>query len=172
MGTLPWWRYVVSGVVATLTMDVGSGVVRALGLTAGMPPHLVGRWFSQLLRGRLVHKNIAEVPPIPGEMPLALAGHYLIGISLTTAFLLLLQRGPIRPDSRAGVIAASLAFGVFTNVLPWLLMFPATGFGWLGAQGPREYLLLRTSLVNHVIFGVGLALATSWVARLPAAPTQ
>jgi hypothetical protein len=43
----------------------------------------------------------------------------------------------------------ALAFGVATNLLPWLLMFPSMGFGWFGRDAPAELLLIRTSFVNH-----------------------
>jgi len=38
-------------------------------------------------------------------------------------------------------------------------MFPAMGFGLFGFRGPTELRLLSTALVNHLFFGVGLALA-------------
>jgi hypothetical protein len=42
-------------------------------------------------------------------------------------------------------------------------MFPAMGFGLLGLRGPRELRLLRTAIVNHALFGLGLALAASLI---------
>jgi hypothetical protein len=168
----PLWRYLVAGVVATLTMDVGSTVIRKVGITAGLPPAIIGRWFAHILRGRFVHHTIADAPDVPGQLPLALACHYLIGIALTVVFVTLLQRSPIRPESRGGTVAAALAFGALTNALPWLLMFPAMGFGWFGSDGPRDYLLLRSSFLNHLVFGLGLAIATTWIIPLSTAPAR
>ena len=161
-----------AGVMATLTMDLGSGALRALGLTQGVPTNFFGRWFGHLARGRLVHQTIAESPDLPGQMPLAVGCHYLIGVSLAVAFGLLLQHGPVRLESRAGAFGIALGFGLLTNLLPWLVMFPAMGFGWFGFKGPPEYLLLRTSFLNHLLFGVGLGISSLWVTSVWARPLQ
>ena len=61
---------------------------------------------------------------------------------------------------------SAAGFGLLSNLLPWLVMFPAMGFGALGLRGPAELLLLRTSLVNHLLFGLGLALSLRWLSPL------
>lgn len=160
MATPLAWKWVVGGLLATLTMDLVGTAFRKLGLTAGIHPELVGRWFASLARGQLLHRTIAEAAPVRGELPMALAGHYLIGLSLTAAFWLLLFKGPWQPSGTAQLAAAAVAFGLFTNVLPWLFMFPSMGFGFFGLEGPPEAHLLRSSFLNHVGFGAGLALWT------------
>jgi hypothetical protein len=70
------------------------------------------------------------------------------------------------PGSAEEPFSSALAFGLFTNVLPWLVMFPAMGFGILGLRGPSEFLLLRSSFVNHLLFGLGLGLALRWLSPL------
>lgn len=156
-------RWLLSGVLATLTMDLGSALARRAGLTAGLPPALIGRWFAGLVQGRLAHDTILEAPPIRGELPLALALHYSIGIALTCAFLSLLA---VRPEANPKAFLLAFAFGLFTNLLPWLVMFPSMGFGVLGLRGPSELCLLRSSLVNHLLFGLGLGLALLWLSPL------
>jgi hypothetical protein len=95
---------------------------------------------------------------VPGELPLALAGHYLIGITLTLTYAVLVVAARIAPGKAA--IGAAVGFGLLSNLLPWLWMFPSMGFGLLGRTAPPEWLLFRSSLVAHVFFGVGLALFT------------
>jgi hypothetical protein len=150
-------RWALSGLLATLTMDVGSTLVRKTGFTAGLEPKLIGRWFASIARGVPIDRTILDVPPLPGELPFAAAGHYLIGIGLTLTLWMLLSVAALRPSAGGGA-ALGLGFGLITNVLPWLVMFPAMGFGFLGESGPPDLLLFRSSLVNHAIFGVGLAL--------------
>jgi hypothetical protein len=150
-------RLAAAGVLSTLTMDLLATAVRKAGLTAGMPPDLFGRWFGWLFRGRLVHHTIADSPDVGGGMPLAMACHYAIGISLTAVFWLALQKTPLKEAPASTLVGAAIVFALFTNLLPWLLMFPSMGFGVFGKDGPPEFLLLRTSFVNHVAFGVGLA---------------
>ena len=157
-------RWLLSGVLATLTMDLGAALARRAGLTAGLPPALLGRWFAGVLHGRFAQDTILEAPASRGEVPLALTLHYAIGVALTCAFLGLLASCPDAPPKP---FSWALAFGLFTNLLPWLLMFPSMGFGVLGLRGPSELLLLRSSLVNHLLFGLGLGLALRWLSPLP-----
>jgi apolipoprotein N-acyltransferase len=85
---------------------------------------------------------------------------YFIGIALTLAFgALVFIIARARPAPTTG-IALALGFGFATNLLPWLIMFPAMGFGPFGCAGPPALMLFRSSFVNHSIFAVGLALST------------
>jgi hypothetical protein len=165
MGTTLLVRWVLVGFLSTLLMDVGSALVRRAGFTAGLPPRLIGRWFALLARGQLSHRTIAEARAVPGELPLALITHYLIGITLTLAFCALLATSGLRPAPATG-FALALGYGVLTNLLPWLWMFPSMGFGVFGRSGPPEMMLLRSSFVNHIIFGLGLAVSTRWFGLL------
>jgi uncharacterized membrane protein YagU involved in acid resistance len=56
---------------------------------------------------------------------------------------------------------SAILYGTATTVLPWFLMFPSQGMGWLGWDVPGDAHLARASLFNHIIFGFGIAL---WVA--------
>ena len=152
-------RWVLAGVLSTLTMDMGGALARKTGLTAGVPPALMGRWFASLGSGAPGGGTIADAPPRSMEVPLALAGHYLIGITLTLVFAALLFVTRASPAPELG-LALAVGFGAATNLLPWLVMFPAMGFGVFGGAGPPALMLFRTSLVNHLIFGVGLAAST------------
>jgi hypothetical protein len=159
MSTALLARCVAAGTLATMTMDAGSTLLARTGLTAGLPPRVIGRWFATLLRGEPACRSILHVASQPGEMALAVAGHYAIGISLTLGFCALVAGAAVRPGP-AAAFALALGFGLFTNLLPWLWMFPSMGFGAFGAAAPPELLLLRTSLVNHAVFGLGLGIWT------------
>jgi hypothetical protein len=149
-----WIGWVLGGVVATLVMDVGSGLARATKLTHGATPELIGRFFRSVFSG-----HITALDPSATPMPigLILPVHYAIGVSLA---LLLGLGARFVGEPRWW---ACVSFGVFTTVLPAFWMFPAMGFGLFGAQGPKELLLLRTALVNHLFFGIGLALAAALI---------
>jgi len=146
--------FVVRGLFATLVMDVCGALVRSTGLTAGLPPQLIGKWFAYLLHGRLIHDDIAASPDIPVSLALVVAIHYAIGILLAGIFTLLTSR---TSRSRSMPLLA-LGFGIVTVALPWFVMFPAMGFGVAGTQSPEEFLLTRTSAVNHAFLGFGLML--------------
>jgi hypothetical protein len=76
---------------------------------------------------------------------------YLTALFVLTAY---------RMGWQAGRLSPALAFGVCTSVFPWLLMFPAMGYGFFGAHGPAGTRLFVSSLVSHLFFGLGLWIAT------------
>ena len=86
------------------------------------------------------------------ELAIAVPVHYVIGIILALAYLLAMSAMGLSPHN----LVSAVGFGLCTNLLPWLLMFPAMGYGWFGAQGPSGTRLFVSSLVNHRFYGVGL----------------
>ena len=150
----------IVGVLATVTMDVVAVIALRLGIAGRGPrrtgPDLIGRWIGYLLRGKFRHTDILQTPPLPGELVLGLAAHYLIGIVLTLVYLGLVVVAHARPTALSAIL-----YGTATTVLPWFLMFPSQGMGWLGWDAPDDAHLARASLFNHIIFGLGIAL---WVA--------
>ena len=150
-------RSVGIGILATITMDVLSVTALKVGLVAPLPPRLMGRWFALLARGQFLHSDIGQVPPINHELAIAVPMHYTIGITLAIVYLFVSSALGLSPRN----LIAALGFGLSTNVLPWLLMFPSMGFGWFGAHGPPGTRLFLSSLVTHVFYGFGLWLGVS-----------
>jgi hypothetical protein len=156
-------RNVLIGILATITMDVLSITALRLGWIVFLPPRLTGRWFASVARGRFLHSDISQVPPIHHEVAVAVPMHYAIGVTLALVYLLASSALGLTPRSPV----AALAFGLSTSVLPWLLMFPAMGYGWFGARGPAGTRLFLSSLVTHLFYGVGLWLGASMLLRAP-----
>jgi hypothetical protein len=152
----------IVGILATVTMDVVAVFALRFGLAGRGPrrtgPDLIGRWIGYLLQGKFRHTDILQTPPLRGELLLGLAAHYLIGIALTLLYIGLL----VLADAKPGCFSAVL-YGTATTVLPWFLMFPSQGMGWLGLDAPGDAHLARASLFNHIVFGLGIAL---WMAVL------
>ena len=146
------WQLVGVGVISTVSMDVLSGVANRLRLTAPVPPQLIGRWFASVARVQPFHADIARVPPVRHEVAIALPVHYAIGTTLAAAYLWV----AFRIGWPAQSLALALAFGLCTNVFPWLLMFPAMGYGLFGAHGPMGTRLFFSSLLSHAFFGLGI----------------
>lgn len=144
--------WVMIGIAATVTMDVGSALVRYTGLAAGLPPVYIGRWFLGIARGQLIHQDIASAAATRAEVPAAMIGQYVVGVALALVYGWLCQAQGWLPSNPVHAIL----FGLATNALPWLVMFPAMGYGLLGRKGPSEALLLRSSLANHLFYGIGL----------------
>jgi putative flavoprotein involved in K+ transport len=142
----------LAGVMATVTMDCISALVHRLGLTAPLAPDLMGRWFASLLRLRPFLPDIAQSPAVRNEMAIALAGHYAIGVTLACLYTWLTSRLRWRPWQ----LRCALGYAVCTNALPWLIMFPAMGYGLFGAHGPSSTRLFVSSLCSHTFYGLGL----------------
>ena len=150
----------IVGILATVTMDVMAVIALRLGVAGRGPrrtgPDLIGRWTGYLLQGKFRHTDILQTPPLRGELVLGLVAHYAIGIVLTLVYLGLLIVAHAKPTALSAVL-----YGTATTVLPWFLMFPSQGMGWLGRDAPGDTHLARMSLFNHIVFGLGIAL---WMA--------
>ena len=118
---------------------------------------VIGRWAAALLRGRWRHGDIMSEPGQRGELGLGLLTHYVTGIVLTEAFLLLPRRGNGQPSRAAGTV-----FGIATAVFPLLVMFPSMGYGWFGLRSGDAARLGRIMLLGHIAFGVGIGV---WAPR-------
>lgn len=146
----------IVGILATVSMDVVAVMAVRLGIAGRGPrrtgPDLIGRWVGYLLRGKFRHMDILQTPPLRGELVLGLAAHYLIGIVLTLVYLGLLVVMHAPPTALSAIL-----YGLATTAFPWFLMFLSQGMGWLGRSAPGDAHLVRVSLFNHVVFGLGIA---------------
>jgi DUF2938 family protein len=152
---LKWWQVLLAGVIATVSMDVLSAIAIRLRFIAPLSPYVIGRWFASVARAHPFHEDIARAAPGRHELAIAIPGHYAIGMFLTALFVLMASRIGWQAKS----LSPALAFGVCTSVFPWLLMFPAMGYGFFGAHGPEGTRLFVSSIVSHVFFGLGLWIA-------------
>lgn len=145
-------RLVIAGLLATLAMDLVSHFLTLIHVYRG-PANvgIIGRWSGHMLRGTFVHKSIHGASPFPHEASLGFLAHYAIGVVLALIYGALLEGFSLTH----GVVIA-LAYGFATNALPWFWLFPACGFGIMGL---KQQGLLRSSLINHLVFGFGLYLA-------------
>jgi hypothetical protein len=146
----------VGGIVGAVLMDITETLAARVGLTSGVSVALVGRWALGLLRGQWAHADIARSPERPGEVRTGWAFHFLVGgggvALLYAAFVHAAGiNGPTHHHLWGGVI-----FGAATSLLPWLLLLPAFGWGWLGRRGPRGSNALLASTVSHIPYGLGV----------------
>lgn len=155
---------VITGVGATLVMDLW-GLARRPLLGIPAPDYgLVGRWLGHMPAGRFRHPRIAAAAPVRGERLLGWTAHYLIGI--TFAGLLVALVGPDWLQTPS--LLPALGVGLVSVLAPFLLMQPGMGAGVAASRTPDPGKARRQSLLTHAVFGLGLYLAAS-VARLLAA---
>ncbi len=152
---------ITASVLSTLTMDIAGGILKSAGITAGLSAGVVGKWVESSIHGTVFLNDIRTSPGEPTSLPRFLLYHYAIGLLLTMALYAMVrifQPGPVP-------WWIPVTYGLTTSVLPLLLMFPAMGFGCWGSKGPPEYLLLRTAILNHLAFGIGLTITFRWILK-------
>ncbi len=142
---------ILTGIAATLTMDLLTGFARRSGIAAGAKGAWIGRWYLGMAEGLFLHRDIVSSKERRGEKGAAMAGHYVIGIVLAVAYV----HGAVWLGLSPGAFLPSVGFGTATVVLPLFLVYPALGFGCCGRIAP-ELKPLQTSLLNHVFYGLGL----------------
>ena len=144
---------ILMGIFATFFMDLLAGfLVKRKFIHSFIAPEAVGRWFLYMFRGKFIHKDIHKTPALKNEKLWCFISHYLIGIVLAGIYLFLESREPIIRDQ----IWITLIFGITTVVLPWFWLLPSIGFGFMASKSPNRSLIIRTNLVNHTSFGLGL----------------
>ncbi len=152
---------IAAGVISTLIMDLAGGAFRASGLTAGVPPDLTGKWIESSMKGIVFVEDIRTSPGEPIAIGRFLVYHYLIGIMLAILFYFIISMFRIKPVAWW----VPVIYGLATTLIPGLIMFPGMGFGIMGQNGPEEYLLMRTALINHLFYGIGLMIAFRWLIK-------
>nr|WP_298725545.1 DUF2938 domain-containing protein [uncultured Steroidobacter sp.] len=143
---------VLTGVGATLLMDLwGLARNRLFGLP--LPDYgMVGRWIGHMAHGKFHHDRIAAAPPISAERVIGWSIHYIIGVVFAAGLVSIvgfewLQRPTLGP---------ALAFGLATVVAPFFLMQPGMGAGIAASRTPKPGSARLQSLITHAVFGFGL----------------
>ena len=144
---------ILMGIFATYFMDFLAGFLAKRKLIhTFITPEAVGRWFLYMFRGKFIHNDILKTPALNHEKLWCLISHYLIGIVLAGVYLFLELKEPVIRDQ----IWIPLVFGIATVFLPWFWLLPSTGLGFMASKSSNRSLIIRTNLVNHTNFGLGL----------------
>ena len=145
----------LGGILGAVLMDITETAMARVGIRSGVNVALVGRWFLGLTRGRVAHTDIRLSPALPREAVLGWAFHFLVGgggVALIYPAVLLFLGIP----SPSYPVLGGLLFGLVTSLLPWCVLLPAFGWGWLGRRGPRGANALLASPLSHIPYGLGV----------------
>jgi len=150
-------KALLMGTIATFFMDFLAGIlVKRKLIYPFISPEAIGRWFLYIFKEKLIHNDINETPNLKNEKLWCLISHYLIGIALAGVYLVL--------DTNISLIQEqpwmALVFGIATVCLPWFWLLPSIGIGIMASKSPNQSQILRTNLINHTNFGLGLLLWT------------
>ena len=139
------------GIGATLAIDLWISVLKLFKIKS-LDYKYVGRWIGNFPKGKFLHNKIQDTSPIPHELIIGWAVHYLIGI--TFAFILIVVYG-INWLDRPSFFPA-IIIGLMTAVGPFFIMQPAFGLGIASSKLPNPNLLRLKSLGTHLMYGIGL----------------
>ena len=144
---------ILMGIFATLFMDFLAGfLVKRKLIHPFITPEAIGRWFLYMFKGKFIHQDINKTPALKNEKFWCVISHYMIGIILAGIYLLLELIVPAISDH----IWMPLIFGIATVFLPWFWLLPSIGLGLMASKSTNRALIIRTNLINHTNFGLGL----------------
>lgn len=154
-------RVILIGFGATLIMDIWLMFLSRIGVPT-LNFAFIGRWVGHLFRGRVAHASIAKAAQIPGEVFLGWATHYAVGIAFALGLVVFFGNDWVIDPS----LAPAMTVGVGTVAFPFLVMQPAMGSGLAASKTDAPLENRIRSIANHAVFGLGLFLSASFLARV------
>jgi hypothetical protein len=150
------------GLGATLTFDLWTLFLK---YAFRIPPSnfcLVGRWTLYLPEGIVRHSNIGSAPRKSRECIVGWIAHYMTGITFAVCFIAFVDGEWLQHP----ILIPALIFGMVTVLVPFFIMQPAFGLGIAASKTSNPLQASLRSLVNHIVFGIGLYLFGWLVSRL------
>lgn len=153
---------IVGGTVGTVMMDLTNKILSDIKLINRMNIRGIGRVATGWLRGKFVHKSLDTVPNVKNELLNGIVAHYAIGVSFGFIFSVL----AVLFFPEQNVTLHAIIFGALTTLPAWLGFFPSIGWGIMARKAPpANHSWAVTSLVNHVNFGIGLAIGINLLGK-------
>jgi hypothetical protein len=143
---------VVVGLGATLVMDLWTVFLKRA-FSIPLPNYcFVGRWLRHMIDGVFKHPSIAAAAQKPAECIIGWIAHYTIGVLFALALVALATPQWLQSPT----LMPALIFGIVTVGMPLFIMHPSFGLGLAASKAPNPMQARLRSLMNHVVFGVGL----------------
>jgi hypothetical protein len=115
----------------------------------------IGRWLRHMVNGAFTHSSIATAAQKPAECPIGWIAHYTLGALFALGLVAFVTPQWLRSPT----LLPALIFGIVTVAFPYFIMHPAFGLGLAASKAPNPMQARLRSLMNHVVFGVGLYLS-------------
>jgi hypothetical protein len=115
------------------------------------------------VRGQFLHKNIIKAAAVKHESAVGGITHYLLGgtLAFTYPALYLISHTPL-PDNH---VLPGLLWGLATALLPWIIFYPAFGWGFFGVRAPQGTRAVLSPTVSHLVYGLGVGFVLSIVSQ-------
>jgi hypothetical protein len=110
-----------------------------------------------------VHKNIIKARPVEHELAVGRMTHYLVGggLALTYPALYLVSGVPL-PGNH---MFPGLLWGLATTLVPWIIFYPAFGWGFFGGRAPEGTRPVLSPTISHLVYGLGLGIVLNIASR-------
>ena len=146
---------ILGGIWATFFMDsLAKALTRRCIIYPFVIPEVMGRWFLYMCKGKFTHGDINKTRALSHEYAWYYLSHYLIGIFLAGFYLILASSFQLLQENTW----TTLLYGLFTVAFSWFWLLPSIGLGLMAKRSARRSQILRTNLINHLDFGIGLFL--------------
>lgn len=157
---------IISGLLGTVAMDFFARLIRKnIFALEGLQivPVLLGRWLMNIIgTKKIFYSDIRQLSSKNNEVRFGTFAHYLIGLFLGVLFIFIRSFFfNFFEKSFLNVILLGIAYGLLTNILPWLIMYPSMGFGFFGQKHLAQKQLILFSCTNHLVYGVSLGLISN-----------
>lgn len=154
-------RVVLIGVGATAVMDLWLILLKKLKVST-INFALIGRWVGHVFRGQWFHAGIAKAEPIKREILLGWLTHYAIGVLFAGVMVSVFRIEWVQSPK----LIPAIAIGIATVIAPLFIMQPALGSGIAFSKTATPLRSCIKSVVNHAVFGCGLYVAATILARI------
>lgn len=161
MTTEIFYSAVLIGVGATAFMDLIALSQKLIFSQQSLNYAMVGRWLGHVARGQVVHRHIMASDPVPAERLLGWSAHYLTGVVFALGFLVVVGRSWLETPS----LLPAITFGVFTVLVPFLILQPGMGAGLAARLTPDPRIARLKSVFAHLSFGTGLWVAAKCLSK-------
>ena len=148
---------IMAGVFGTIVMDSMNHLLAGTGIISKIDTSMLGRMCAGWTRGRFFYNHPDEMEQVAKERLYGCITHYGIGVGLALVYVFgwaLMIGGPASP-------LWALAYGMATTVASLFFVYPSMGQGICGRRSPDVFKSILSSLLNHLFYGVGLAVAIS-----------
>jgi len=145
---------VIAGLSGTLVMDLMNKLLSRAGILMKIDIAMIGRMAAGWLRGRFRYNQPNKIKKVTGEILFGYITHYAIGISFALVYVFgwnLLIGGNASP-------LWAIVYGVATTAGAFFFILPSMGFGVLGRLSPEGIRIHLSSLINHLFYGMGIAI--------------
>ncbi len=152
-----WLVSFIGGFVGSVFMDFTETRMAKLGVSSGVSAAYIGRWVKGCVKGKFMHDNISHAAPAKNEGRIGQVFHFIIGGGVVALFYPFVLH-VFGFGANANHLVFAVAFGLITSVLPWFILMPAFGWGFLGSKAPDGTRPIISPVVSHITYGLGIGL--------------